>query len=65
MTNHSIYKTRTLEHAVQSAFTSTRLLYGQYQPDEIRVAVTTTCMLDGKAAIMTNYHTESRPETSK
>ncbi|KAL7901968.1 acyl transferase/acyl hydrolase/lysophospholipase [Trichoderma sp. TUCIM 5745] len=60
-----IYKSKTIESALQSAFDKNSLLYGralQKSTTPIRVAVTTTLAEEDRAAILSNYNTECRSE---
>lgn len=62
----SIYKTKPLESALQSAFGADGLLYGKSKTEgsgDIRVAVTSTRAVDRRPVILSNYNTEGQRET--
>ncbi|PTB65192.1 hypothetical protein BBK36DRAFT_1122202, partial [Trichoderma citrinoviride] len=65
MSGKGVYKSRTLENALQSAFDSNSVLYGgahSAKPTSIRVAVTATLAREDRAAVLSNYNTEHRSD---
>ncbi|CAM1500480.1 Fc.00g096420.m01.CDS01 [Cosmosporella sp. VM-42] len=58
----SVYKTKTIESALKSAFDNHSLLYGGYTPEnaaehEIRVAVTSSYASELRPVVLSNYNT--------
>lgn len=61
VSHKSYYRTKPLEDALQSAFSSDALLYGGSKSSssaEIKVAVTSTQATEKKAVVLSSYNTE-------
>ncbi|KAL6689739.1 acyl transferase/acyl hydrolase/lysophospholipase [Trichoderma pleuroticola] len=68
MRGKGVYKSKTLESALESVFDSNSVLYDGMRHTKkrsIRVAVTTTLARDDRAAVLSNYNTERRSESRK